>query len=238
MIEIDYSVQISSQLRISTGIGSVGHLDNTIVRDSNRQAYIPGSTIKGKVRAAYYRFAKALGVKFLHRTEQEPAGCLVIEDSPCLVCQVFGAAQWPGGLNFGNAGLQSDLQSALLHLDEELLRDDERPIASLNFGQQTRTNVAIDRRRRVALPDQLFTFESIGKPAAFQGRISGQISSENYRQAVALLAASLQSITHLGGGRGRGAGRCECSIDAVSINSQDSDLQALMGTLDNLGGAG
>lgn len=82
--------RISGTLLCKTGLrigGSkedieVGGLDNPIIRDPvSRRPYIPGSSLKGKLRSLLeYRLGKV-------KSDGKPCGCL---QEDCLVCRVFG----------------------------------------------------------------------------------------------------------------------------------------------------
>jgi len=234
MLKITYLLEIHSAIRISTGVGEAGYLDNTIVRDRYGQAYIPGSSIKGKTRAATFRLAQAIGVNLLHAAQDDPQGC--IGHQPCLVCRVFGSPHHQGGVLFGNAVLVAEIQTALADLDGESPRKGERPRAALHLGRQERSNTSLDRKRRVVLPERLFTFEAVDQPALFRGEIFGNESFSLSRSEIALLAVSLENITHMGGGRGRGFGRCRFQLE--NLQDQQGDFlnrQAWRSSLERLG---
>lgn len=216
MIEIDFTVRLESPLRVGAGVGQAGYLDNTVVRDQAGRAYLPGSSLKGKARAVAYRLASGLGVRGLHPAGLETAGCPATRPQPCLICSLFGAAQWEGEWVFENAGLHLGARQMLDNLDQAARRDGRRPAAALRFGQQVRTSLALDRRQRVSLPGRLFTYELVGNPVVFSGRIySAARSLPQAGSETALLAAALGEITHLGGGRGRGLGRCQVQITQI-----------------------
>lgn len=216
MIELRYTLELDSPLRVGTGIGLAGYLDNTIARNRQQQAIVPGSTIKGKSRAMVARLCQALEIPV--HTHEETAGCLATAN-PCLLCRVFGAAQWPGGLHFSDAELHPDIKRVLEHLDEAA-QNRGRPVHNArNFSRQIRTSIALDRRRHTVLRDRLFTHETVQSPAQFVGRISGHIDNMRPDGAEAvLLAAALEAVTHLGGGRGRGTGRCRFAVTAILVN--------------------
>lgn len=216
MIELRYTLELDSPLRVGTGIGLAGYLDNTIARNRRQQAVVPGSSIKGKSRAMVARLCQALEIR-VHPYEAT-AGCLATTE-PCLLCRVFGAAQWPSGLHFSDAELHPDLKRVLAHLDEAA-QNRGRPVHNArNFGRQIRASTALDRRRRTVLRDRLFTHEAVQSPAQFVGQISGHIVNMRPDGAEAvLLATALEAVTHLGGGRGRGTGRCRFTVTEIIVN--------------------
>jgi len=219
MFEITYSVKLFSPLRIGTGIGVAGYLDNTVTRDGTGKLIVPGSTLKGKTRATFYRLADQLGGK-LHSRESEPLGCLANQE-PCMICRVFGAPHWPARIHFEPVILHPELQTLLDHLDDDRRRNNRPPEAALEYARQIRTNISIDRRQRTTLPDRLFTSEVVDPQVIFYGRITSSVGMPISVFETSLLSASMGFITHLGGARGRGLGRCELIIGRVILNGNE-----------------
>lgn len=234
MIEIQYEIKLLNPIRISTGIGSAGYLDNTIVRNNVGHPYIPGSSIKGKSRSMFQRLAGALGYP-VHSSQQDSTGCL-LWDQKCLVCSVFGSAQSPGNLFFNNALLQEEVRQALTFLDNDNLKHGLRLENSHKFGQILRTNVSIDRKQQTSRAKHLFTFEHIDRCATFEGMVSGQLEEGDSILITALLAASLGTISHLGGGRSRGAGAVTIQVKQIRIDGVEKQMETLMDYLSKIPG--
>lgn len=237
MIQIDYTVTLRSPLRVATGIGRAGWLDNTVTRDADGQPLLPGSSLKGRTRAAAFRLARGLGA-VTHAPSLETSGCSVTE-APCLICRIFGAAQWPGRLHFADSHLDPRLANLLASLDhlEHSRQDTSSPAAGLAFGRVVRSNTAIDRRRRVVLPGRLFTYEAIDSTVTFVGTIEGEIRDAAADHGeIALLVAALESITHLGGAKGRGMGRCTITAHPVRVDGVEIERASLGNALNALGG--
>jgi CRISPR/Cas system CSM-associated protein Csm3 (group 7 of RAMP superfamily) len=223
MFEINYTLLLLTPLKIGTGISVAGFLDNTVTRNGSGKLVVPGSTIKGKTRASFYRLAEQLGEN-LHSRGSEPSGCIA-DQAPCTVCRIFGAPHWEGSIHFEPAELHPDLQALLDRLDEDRLNDNRSPLASLEYGRQVRTSVSLDRRQRTSLPDHLFSLEAVDPRIVFYGRISAPQTSKVSNFETALLCASLGFITHLGGGRGRGLGRCEFQITQVIKDHREMTIE-------------
>ncbi len=67
----------------------IGAVDLTVIKHpTTRKPYLPGSSIKGKMRS---EFEKRLG-KFSGRDQNEPCGCA---SKDCLICRVFGPHKKP-----------------------------------------------------------------------------------------------------------------------------------------------
>lgn len=225
MLEITYTLQLITSLRIGTGIGVAGYLDNTVTRDGRGLLVIPGSTLKGKARATFYRLADQLHGN-LHPRASEPIGCLA-NQPPCIVCRVFGAPHWPDSIHFEPAVLHPELQALLEKLDEERLANHRAPLAAQRYGRQVRTNVALDRRQRTAMADHLFTWEAVDPEVSFYGRITTPEGKSLRTYEIALLKAALGFITHLGGSRGRGLGRCTLTVNQVLVDGSEMSAEEL-----------
>lgn len=230
MLAIEYTITLKSPLRIATGTGQAGWLDGTAMRDTEGHPYVPAGSIKGRCRAHAFRLAAPLGM-VTHDADQETAGCPITAD-PCPICRTFGAAQWPAALYFSDVALDSLLRQLLLSLDDTARAARRRPQAGKTFGRGVRANTAIDRRTRTAYPGHLFTHEVIGPSVSFTGRVEGAIRNPDPNHSeTALLVAALESITHLGGAKGRGTGRCLVTVETITIDGTDVGRAELLGRL-------
>ena len=50
MIKLTYQIHFLTPVHVGTGYGFAGFLDSVVVRDGQGHIYLPGSSIKGKVR--------------------------------------------------------------------------------------------------------------------------------------------------------------------------------------------
>lgn len=234
MIELIYQLRFETPVHVGTGYGFASFLDSVVMRDRQGQVYLPGSSIKGKARAAARRLVHGLQVP----TELCPAGtpCGRQKSEPCAVCRLFGSPQFPGQLFFDNVHLPDDYRRLLTELKEQ-----DRLLAR-QATTQRRTHVMLSRQRRASRPDHLYTNELVQADLPLGGHISGQVvggqgqavpASEN---DLALLWGALRLVTHLGRARSRGLGRCTIHVVQMQINGstcQETDcgqmLQALGG---------
>ncbi len=145
---VEYKLQAVTGLRVggtSAGI-AIGGLDNPVIRDplSNRP-YIPGSSLKGKLRSLLEKhYGKEPNWPIAHTKIHV---CTDGEDyKSCEVCPVFGV---PAELDYGN--LPTRLLVRDLHLSEESVQALEgvpldRPYTEI------KTEVSIDRITSQANP--------------------------------------------------------------------------------------
>jgi CRISPR-associated RAMP protein (TIGR02581 family) len=187
-----------SALRIGAGRSSepIG-TDLPVIKDAQGHPFIPGSSLKGVLRARVEAFVRAI-----HNTRQaacNPVGnetewCIssseglsdqVIDEQSCLVCQVFGSP-W----------LASKVQ----------VRD--APVAPLWFDQyQVRDGVAINRDTQTAEAGLKYDYEVV--PA--QTRFDFMLIAENLTaEQIGMLFVGLRPFEQgeigLGGFRSRGLG--------------------------------
>jgi CRISPR-associated protein Csm3 len=87
--QITGTILLVSGTRIggSDDLLQIGAVDLTVIKHpTTRKPYLPGSSIKGKMRS---EFEKRLG-KFSGQGQNEPCGC-----ADCLICRVFGPHKRP-----------------------------------------------------------------------------------------------------------------------------------------------
>lgn len=213
MIEITYQIHFKTPAHIGTGYGFAGFLDSVVVRDGSDTVYLPGSSIKGKTRAAARRLAHGLGLAVC------PVGipCRLTTSEPCPVCRIFGSPHFPGGLHFDNVSLPDDYRRLLKTLREM----DE--LGARQATTERRTYVMLSRRRRSARPDHLFSHELLRADVPLHGKIQGEIigrvgqAAPAIAEDIVLLRGSLELITHLGRARARGLGWCEVEVESMRV---------------------
>jgi CRISPR-associated protein Csm3 len=160
---LEKHVHIRGTLTLLTGLHvggnkenlEVGGTDNAVIRDPvTKEPYIPGSSLKGKLRSLLeWRHGK-MGERGL------PCGCA---QPGCPVCTLFGPHSkpvhglGPSRLLVRDAFLVPGSQGLLSRLQDEGL-----PMAEI------KTEVTIDRRTGVALHRGLRTQERVPKGAQFQ----------------------------------------------------------------------
>jgi CRISPR/Cas system CSM-associated protein Csm3 (group 7 of RAMP superfamily) len=86
----------------------------------------------------------------------------------------------------------------------------------------------LSRQRRVALDKRLFRIELTDHDLTFETRIQGTLPSAHARRDLALLLVALRDLTHLGGHKGRGLGRCQVTLDVVKLDETAHPWQSLV----------
>lgn len=176
---ITYRLKFATPVNVGTGTGGRGFLDKYAYRQGD-DPVIPGSTIKGRLRAAVAALAQA--------GAYGPAEvCRDNEDCSCLVCLIFGRAGWAkGSLYFEDARSVSD---------------------DIGRWVGVRAGISMDRYRRVARDGALYTVETVGgEDIVFEGRITGFVPEEKQAAVIAALKDAFAFNYALGFGKSRGLG--------------------------------
>jgi len=199
--EVAITITLETALHIGTGLGLAQLLDDRTVQGPHVRGsaapvpYLPGASLKGRLRHHARQLSHALGWKDKDRSAAE-AG-------------LFGFADQPGGMVYAD-----------LHLDHErageLLKKDGVPLLPY-LARSERSFVSLSRERRVALSGRLFRLELAERDMTYVGGISGYLPSLSAERDLGLLLAALRELGHLGGHKGRGLGKCSATIDAISL---------------------
>lgn len=176
----------------------IGGMDSPVIRNPlTRLPYVPGSSLKGKLRSL---------LEYCHGRAQEdgrPCGCA---QPSCPVCTLFGPhfrpnhPLGPSRLIFRDAGLTADSQEQLRGLLE----------VGLNYAE-VKTSTMIDRRTQIA-GSGLRSEERVPAGAEFGLRISVRLfTTDDEARLLGWLGESLALLQKdaLGGSGTRGSGEIE-----------------------------
>ena len=226
-LDLPLTINVEGPLHVGTGYDR-GLIQRTVVhervggrdKDVAYHVYIPGSSLKGKVRNACEDLVRLAGLRVCGAPRPETM-CGRDRANHCLVCRVFGA---PGG----NVPDGRELYWQDAHLTERWRR--ATSVRGCPVGQtMARTQVQLSRARGMAAEDRLYTSEFAAPGLAFAGRVSGWLkampcSADCGYYEVNLLLAGLRLVETLGGRRSRGAGRCRIALpDEVSLQVEGRD---------------
>lgn len=211
-VELPITITLRTALHIGTGFGLAQLLDDVTVQGAHPHysgvdlPYIPGSSMKGRLRANLRSLGAALWELPDHTYRASEA-------------RLFGFPDTPGSLVFRNAYLQRPAQ----------LLGNQGSQARLPYMiRSERSFVSLSRQRRVALDKRLFRIELTDHDLTFETRIQGTLPSAHARRDLALLLVALRDLTHLGGHKGRGLGRCQVTLDVVKLDETAHPWQSLV----------
>lgn len=221
-------VIISGTLKCLTGlhIGAsnenmeIGSIDSPVVRDPiTREPYIPGSSLKGKLRALLEKaLSTDLGIVGKEKrrnigTQNNEVWLHVCDDATnalnCPMCRIFGSTGRDGGKNF---------PARLIVRDLRLTDDSRNKLADIDTGLQYiewKFENAIDRVTSAANPRQL---ERVPRGAEFAFELVYNVEDVAHIQEDLQnikLAINLLESDALGGHGSRGYGHVKFNIDKV-----------------------
>lgn len=197
-LNIKLKINFDNEFHIGGGKGN-SSISSLVLKDINNKPYIPGSTVKGRLRYNIYQILNGYG-----KVDCTPFG---EEGCQCLVCNLFGV---PG-----------NKQGQLIFNDLKL-NDDTKEINYYSL----KTGIRINRYLKVVKDEALFTIETTGKSGNlfFNGDIVGYLSKETYQKEISYIVMGLKLIKTLGSSQSRGLGwlgdQCQFNVyvDGQEIN--------------------
>lgn len=208
-IEIDLTVTFEAPFNVGTGAMAGLPTDRPTITSARDRPYVPGSSLKGRLRHTCEQLLRAL-------SDDPLAACHApVPDTMCPlneywlgrfcpICRIFGSPHRAGPLLF------SDLQWTLA--------------GTVDPYTTIRQHVSIRRSRRVAEPQRLFDIEVFGPQPLTEmaGTINGRLPYADNQALAALLLGGLRMVNALGGGRSAGLGACAIRprylIDGQAVN--------------------
>lgn len=212
-------IVVKTGLHIGAGNDKVeiGGMDNPIIRNPlTREPYIPGSSIKGKMRALLeWKFGK------VKATEGKPCNCGRPE---CEICRVFGSANT--SRDSENAKRRGPTR--LIVRDAVLCKDDAEKFKAGKPIIEEKSENSLNRITAAAMPRPIervvpgitFDFELVYRIIDNE---DGGKKDEEYFEKVVLDGLRLLQNDYLGGGGSRGNGRIEFA-DLKDENGKEINL--------------
>ena len=206
MNPIEVSVSLKSGLSMLTGYGVAGVLDDTVVRDDRSLPCLPGTSLRGVVRAACEEVTKMAACQvppYVGRNAVDELAVLENPEDPRNyhpVVLLFGATYFPSLLEFSTAYLQVPGESI-----EAVGRD--------CIWSETRTAIgALGTAKENALFSREAVSAGLGSVAE-QGflftitrRYESAIDETLWNKLVGLLFCGILFADRLGSGKSRGKG--------------------------------
>ena len=224
---IEFNVEAVTGMHIGgsdTGI-EIGGVDKTVIRDPlTNRPYIPGSSLKGKMRSLLEKYHglpqnQRIGQGYIH-TCQSQSNYL-----KCDVCQVFGVpGSLPGQADFGGP---TRIIVRDVHLNEESARHIEEQARTDLPYTEAKTEVSIDRVTSAANPRQM---ERVVAGAVFgPGEIvysiydvNGQTGQDDINRLDTLIEGlQLMEDDYLGGFGTRGSGKVKLESIKVFVRGKN-----------------
>ena len=171
----------------------------------NRSVYLPGSSLKGAIRAHCERIVRTLGGKVsacdpLNRESKcrklQEKNSATLYKKTCTICQIFGSTSISARANIADA----------------------YPVDPSEIKLEERNGVAIDRIYGSAVPGALFNFQVLTA-----GTFTTTINLKNFTTAqLALIALAIRDFdeqrTGIGFAKSRGLGQVNMKVNKVEIH--------------------
>jgi CRISPR-associated protein Csm3 len=181
----------------------------TVQTDLGRVEYLPGSTVKGSLRAFTERLLLSLGKRACDPLEKKsPCSDREHRAYPrqCDACKIFGSPNLAGRLRAVD-GLPWKHGAS----------EDERKAGRDALKRETRANVAIDRASGAASAKGLFDMDVV-----VGGAFYPEFTLRNFQlwqlAMVGLAIAELDGgFQQIGSAKSRGLGRVSCTVDVLEV---------------------
>ncbi|MCC7496027.1 MAG: type III-A CRISPR-associated RAMP protein Csm3 [Bryobacterales bacterium] len=226
---LDGELHCETGLHIGAGKGSleIGGADNPVVKDAFGRPYIPGSSLRGKMRVL---LEKSLGLAvpselvYLSRRKGQEVRIHQSDRPDDVICLIFGRN--PGRMEkVGGEVLESGNASParLIVYDAPLELESITPQMRENLDDElteVKSENAIDRITSQANPR---TLERVPAGARFKLRIVMDILGEADRALVARVVEAMRLLEDdtLGGGGSRGSGRVRFAALKLTWRNKD-----------------
>lgn len=196
----------------SKEVGEIGGLDMPVIRDPITDfPYIPGSSLKGKMRSLFERFMMKEGTLKLESIGE--AKIHVCNNPDCKICRLFGSST-----------RDSNIPSRLIVRDSFLTADSKKKLENiespLRYTELKWENV-INRITSEANPRQI---ERVPAGTEFEFEIIYNIENKNHLKddlEDLFLSMKLLEDDYLGGHGSRGYGQIIFEIKAISVLKAD-----------------
>lgn len=202
----------------SEGAITIGGVDNTVIRDPlSGRPYIPGSSLKGKMRSLT---EKNDGLQSNQRIGRDVHihVCQTREEyEDCDVCNIFGVPA-------ENYSLPTRLIVRDVPLTDKSAKDLEALQTDLPYTE-VKTEVAIDRVTSAAVPRQLERVPAGAEFGDFELVFSLYDGDDSQRFEKLVSSLSLVEDDYLGGSGTRGSGKIAFERISVGLKKSDSYLK-------------
>ncbi len=221
-------IELHGPLALNTGFRR-GLIHRTVERDADGLAYIPASSLKGRVRRACEQVARRVGLSVCHAPR--PNRMCTAHKQVCLVCRLFGAPGQGSELHWRDARLSPEYKDLF-----------GKDIVAREAQFYARTQVQLSRAMGAAAADRLFTAEFVAENLCFESAIVGWLdvtpiagddSTGGYE--LLLLLAGLMLVNTLGSGSSRGAGHCRILLERITLGARFVKVADVLEHLDLLG---
>ncbi|HDI74043.1 MAG TPA: type III-A CRISPR-associated RAMP protein Csm3 [Candidatus Korarchaeota archaeon] len=224
VLEIEMIMECLTGLRIGGGpeVMEIGGVENVVIKDPlTRLPYVPGSSLKGAMRAHYELFSDK-GID--HEVVKGPQKIRIhmCDDPSCEICRVFGRTPEKLESKEASQTLDSMIYTTRLKVDDaypadETVKDWER---FLPEGVEVKYENVLDRLTSRANPRGV---ERVPKGSKFKVTMSYKIFDQEDVKNVSVIFQSLKLVEddYLGGYGSRGYGRVKFENISMRLKKRE-----------------
>ena len=202
--QIQVFLEVQEMFHIAGSGRTLPLVDLTVEVDERERPYIPGSSVKGRVRAYTERLMRTAGLQVCSPPVPDqmcPHTDIGDEGEYCPACRIFG----------------SPWVSSRVHFSNFYINDDN------DFILQTRQGIGVGRTLGTVVEEKLYFWEAAGsatksKPLSFYGEISGT----GDQSEIGWIFAAFRMMSSIGGQKARGMGRVKAKIGTVLFWERES----------------
>lgn len=207
-INLKLTIAFRSPFIVSSGFGIAGLVDSSTVKNRDNIVYLPASSIKGKIKSEFKKNMEALNAGYVcNSIVSHKKDICQHKDmkNACVICRIFGSEFYDGSLVFEDALIDINSMNILSKIERN------KTISSCQSS--TRTGIKINRLLKTTEEGAMLTLESVNPAIILTSHVFGScnITDEEY----SYFKGTIQTITHFGGNKGRGMGRCDIEITEI-----------------------
>lgn len=217
LIEGDLVCETGLHIGAGKGTLEIGGADNPVVKDAFGRPYVPGSSLRGRLRSLLEQalgFATPKQLVYVSRRKGQEVRIHASDEPGDEICLLFGRA--PGRIERveGDALNQSTITPARLSVyDASLNLDSITPAMRESLDDElteVKSEAAIDR---ITSQSQARTLERVPAGASFRVRLVLDVLCPEDKELLPVLLQGLSLLEDdsLGGGGSRGSGRVRLS---------------------------
>lgn len=202
-IKIDVNISFYNEYFIGGGKGT-SQIGNYVLKDINGLSYIPGTSLKGKLRynvTSIYNSIKEHKCNF-YNDSQEPCGCII--------CDMFGEKNnLKGSLYYSNLNRSSENKNELFSV---------------------RSGIQVNRYMKVTKDLSFFLTQTAGEAgtANYEGKIQGYLNENTYKEQLVFLYTAFYLTNTIGGNQSRGLGWLSDDKSLhIYVNGKEIDREKL-----------
>lgn len=226
-VRVEFCIQFASSFHMGTGMRRT-LIHRTIARKRDGSLVIPGSTVKGVLRARCEQIASMFNLQVI---EPHVVGATALAATTrTIVDDVFGSRFSPGTLFFDDLSLDPD---------QEKFFGSSRNLLSPLEQSELRTRIALSRKTGAAKTGHLFTSENGYRGLKFTGTVYGFLQPPivgvtGLPYSLVLLVAGMTGLDRLGSGRSIGIGECTVTIASITVAQQRYTKEAVLQSIQEL----